>query len=150
MNKINESDLEVLRNLADSQPVIFIEAIEQAFDISNRQYNQIKQLESDMQNLNSKMLIDEKKYNTNIKHFKQMIDHQEKEIIDLISTLDQPSPGTRRPMDLKQVSPRSGNYDQNSQESKNHFSLKSLGNGFISNNSGLTNDYKKKCSSKNS
>tara|TARA_B110000285_G_C14745146_1_gene432612 strand:+ start:340 stop:504 length:165 start_codon:yes stop_codon:yes gene_type:complete len=54
---------------------VFIEAIELAFDISNRQYNQIKKLESDMQNLNSKMLIDEKKYNTNIKHFKQMIDH---------------------------------------------------------------------------
>lgn len=74
----------------------------------------MKQMEIDIQSLKTKLLADEKKYNANIKQFKQMIDHQEKEIMELISTLDQPSPGTRRPMDLKQVSPRSGNNDLNS------------------------------------
>jgi len=70
MNKLNESEIDSIKKLADKQPVIFIDAIELAFDISNKQYATIKLLESDMQNLNSKMLTDEKKYNTNIKHFK--------------------------------------------------------------------------------
>jgi hypothetical protein len=69
-NKLNESEIDALKKFTSSQPINVIEAIEAAFDISNKQYASIKQLESDMQHLNSKMLTDERKYNTNIKHFK--------------------------------------------------------------------------------
>jgi len=42
MNKLNESEVDSLRKFTSSDPVIFIEAIEMAFDISNKQYATIK------------------------------------------------------------------------------------------------------------
>ena len=42
MNKLNESEIESVKKLAGAQPVIFIDAIELAFDISNKQYATIK------------------------------------------------------------------------------------------------------------